>query len=126
MKRNCNLELRLVTPSVFSHSSNYINIGQCNSMLDLFGERPNEKQQQQPLTIFYNGRVAVSDVTELQARAIIKLASRENEEKSTSSNEPQLYSPVSGLSMKRSLQRFLQKRKTRAEATSPYPAPPFN
>ncbi|KAK4491576.1 hypothetical protein RD792_002328 [Penstemon davidsonii] len=125
MKRNCNLELRLVTPSVFSHSSNYINnIGQCNSMLDLFGESPNEKKQPQPqpLTIFYNGRVAVSDVTELQARSIIMLA------KSTSPNDhdphSQLHSPISGLSMKRSLQKFLEKRKTRAEATSPYPRHP--
>ncbi|KAH7568562.1 hypothetical protein JRO89_XS06G0015400 [Xanthoceras sorbifolium] len=82
---------------------------------------PPENQQKQ-LTIFYGGRVCVCDVTELQARAILMIASREMEEKmrSPSSGSPssasppvspiiesQLYSPVppTGLSMKRSLQR---------------------
>ncbi|KAI3455997.1 hypothetical protein Pfo_012660 [Paulownia fortunei] len=125
MKRNCNLELRLVTPSVFSLSPDYN--GQYRSMLDMEGGSPNEKQQ---MTIFYNGRVAACDVTELQARAIILLASREMEEKSNNwpgsdscspvLNSP-LCSPTTGLSMKRSLQRFLEKRNGRAQATSPYP-----
>ncbi|KAL9361201.1 hypothetical protein Peur_043986 [Populus x canadensis] len=81
----------------------------------------------QHLTIFYDGRISVCDVTEFQARAIIWLASREKEERSNtarSSQAPkplhsQLHSPP-GLSLKRSLQRFLQKRKERAEAISPY------
>ncbi|KAJ8538486.1 hypothetical protein K7X08_027707 [Anisodus acutangulus] len=38
-----------------------------------------EKQPQQ-LTMFYNGKLVVSDATELQAKAIIYLASREMEE----------------------------------------------
>ncbi|KAK2965287.1 hypothetical protein RJ640_004156 [Escallonia rubra] len=72
--------------------------------------------------------MSMCDATELQARAIILLASQETEEKSKSptGSEPSspliqspLYSPT-GLSMKRSLQRFLQKRKHRAQATSPY------
>ncbi|KAG8385272.1 hypothetical protein BUALT_Bualt03G0024700 [Buddleja alternifolia] len=122
---NCNLELRL-SPSAFSYSSYYN--GQYSSMLNGVGEIANDKKQQ--LTIFYNGRIAACDVTELQARALISLASREMEEKSNSSpgsdptspmvNRP-LCSPASGLSMKRSLQRFLQKRKTRAQSTYPYP-----
>ncbi|CAK7340367.1 unnamed protein product [Dovyalis caffra] len=82
---------------------------------------------QQHITIFYNGRISVCDVTEFQARAIIWLASREMEEriKSARSNQApkplhsQLYGPP-GLSLKRSLQMFLQKRKKRAEAISPY------
>ncbi|XP_073030565.1 protein TIFY 5A-like [Primulina eburnea] len=110
MKRNCNLELRLVKPAhpVFS---NDINIG---------GQTPNPIYKE--LTVFYKGEVCVSDVTELQARAIILLASREMEEKSPGSklNSP-LCSPTTGLYMKRSLQRFLQKRKTRSQETSPYP-----
>ncbi|KAK4399368.1 protein TIFY 5A [Sesamum angolense] len=104
----------------------------------MMGGSPDEKQQ---LTIFYNGRVATCDVTELQARSIISLARREMEdEKSKSSlggsgSEPSspllISSPIhnssqtrgngSGLSMKRSLQSFLQKRRSRVQAISPYP-----
>nr|CAN84091.1 hypothetical protein VITISV_007759 [Vitis vinifera] len=112
---------------------------------------PQEQQQQQQLTIFYDGRVCVCEVTELQglfmnpadqvflwavvpfgymyeARAIILTASREVETKTPTASDvtmvspslqSQLYSPT-GLSMKRSLRSFLQKRKNRIEATSPY------
>ncbi|KAL6567293.1 hypothetical protein OROGR_000961 [Orobanche gracilis] len=127
MKRNCNLELGLLTPSVFSNSVDYN--GRCNSMSEEGGS-PNEKQ---PLTIFYNGRVASCDATEQQARIIISLASRETEVKSNNLRPrgSNTYSPVltnspigsptsSSLSMKRSLQRFLEKRKRRAQAMSPY------
>ncbi|KAL5771947.1 hypothetical protein ACOSP7_011556 [Xanthoceras sorbifolium] len=128
MKRNCSLELRLLPPSDSVSSSDFGGAGRSTS--------PPENQQKQ-LTIFYGGRVCVCDVTELQARAILMIASREMEEKmrSPSSGSPssasppvspiiesQLYSPVppTGLSMKRSLQRFLQKRKHRVLAASPY------
>ena len=64
----------------------------------------------------------------LQARAILLLASREMEEKTrtptaSDATSPSLHSQLysaTGLSMKRSLQRFLQKRKNRMEATPPY------
>lgn len=63
----------------------------------------------------------------VQARAIISLASREMEESSRKNspaaaalNSP-VYSAATGLSMKRSLQRFLEKRKSRAHSISPYP-----
>lgn len=61
----------------------------------------------------------------IQARAIIHLASREMEEKtktSSSFSEPQspLLQSQTGVSMKKSLQRFLQKRKNRIQAISPY------
>ncbi|KAJ8770323.1 hypothetical protein K2173_014933 [Erythroxylum novogranatense] len=83
--------------------------------------------RQQQVAIVYNGRVNVLDITELQARAIIWLASREmdqriNTGRSNITTVPlhyQLYSPP-GLSLKRSLQRFLQKRKRRAGAATPY------
>ncbi|ONK65155.1 uncharacterized protein A4U43_C07F34260 [Asparagus officinalis] len=95
--------------------------------------------QRQQITFFYNGNICVGDVTEIQARAIICMAKKETAEGTTEKNKeipsssqfrpavsptpatdlgPPLMSP--GLSMKRSLQRFLQKRKTRMDAASPY------
>ncbi|XP_009602642.1 protein TIFY 5A [Nicotiana tabacum] len=119
MRRNCNLELRLVPPCVsFSPKD-------CTTT-PYFSMRNNQStEEKQQLTIFYNGKVVVSDATELQAKAIIYLASREMEENTkTSSPISEASSPLlqtqTGLSMKRSLQGFLQKRKNRIQATSPY------
>ncbi|XP_027102384.1 protein TIFY 5A-like [Coffea arabica] len=116
MRRNYNLELRLLPAAAGGFG-----------LPDWCGKEEEEEQQ---MTIFYNGKVAVCDVTELQARAIISFASREMEEKSrtlSSSSEPSspvlqspIYGPAAGLSMKRSLQRFLQKRKNRIQAAFPY------
>ncbi|KZV51041.1 protein TIFY 5A-like [Dorcoceras hygrometricum] len=102
MKRNCNLELRLATPR--SHVL-------CNNGGGGQTPNPNHKDL---------GEVSVSDFTQLQARAMVLLASREMEEKSP------VCSPTTGLYMKRSLQRFLQKRKTRSQQASPYPLNPNN
>lgn len=59
----------------------------------------------------------------MQARAIILLANKEMEGTKPSLDSlllPFLQSPLNSLSMKKSLQRYLQKRKTRIQATSPY------
>ncbi|KAJ6292771.1 hypothetical protein OIU78_024869 [Salix suchowensis] len=127
MKRNCNLELRLLT------SADSDNQHRRHQPLDrLMGnsraEAANEsrqselkQQEQKQLTIFYNGRVLVCDVAELQARAILLLAGREMEGKlrgpvgsEPSASSPispsQLYSPA-GLPMKRSLQTIPQEAK---------------
>ncbi|KAL2461039.1 Jasmonate ZIM-domain protein 11b [Abeliophyllum distichum] len=69
-----------------------------------------------------------SDATELQAIAILWLARMEMEEKlnksRTSVASPymqfQLHPTTRGLSLKKSLQKFLQKRKDRIQATMPY------
>ncbi|XP_008229679.1 PREDICTED: protein TIFY 5A-like isoform X3 [Prunus mume] len=83
--------------------------------------------QQQQITIFYNGQVFVSDVTELKVRAMILLAAGDMAERGISSVsnaallalQSQIYGPP-GVSMKRSLQSFLQKRKKRSQEASPY------
>ncbi|KAJ7947321.1 Protein TIFY 5A [Quillaja saponaria] len=153
MRRNCNLELRLLPPSASGHHH------YCHHPMEEASGSPQEQQlnylqqqqdqQQKQLTIFYNGKMCVCDVTEIQAREILMVASRKMEEKvlrtpsgtgsGSGSSEPsspmlmqtpsphnQLYSPTtitttaSPLSMKISLQRFLQKRKNRIQETSPY------
>nr|XP_009603134.1 uncharacterized protein LOC104098170 [Nicotiana tomentosiformis]XP_016447114.1 PREDICTED: uncharacterized protein LOC107772143 [Nicotiana tabacum] len=63
MRRNCNLELRLVPPCVSAFSPKDCTTIPYFSMRD--NEGTEEKQQQQ-LTIFYNGKVVVFDATELQ------------------------------------------------------------
>ncbi|KAM3700826.1 hypothetical protein ACJW31_05G128000 [Castanea mollissima] len=127
MKRNCNLELCLFpyTASLPSNDSG----DDHQPMKEERRDSPQQNQQPQQLTIFYNGKICVSDVTEIQARSILMLATREMEERlktptgsdlSSPTMQTEQYSPSTGLSMKRSLQRFLQKRKNRLQATSPY------
>ncbi|CAL0301253.1 unnamed protein product [Lupinus luteus] len=141
MRRVCNLELALFPSYNSNHHNNNIN----NPIMEASSGSPKieqvhyhdqqqrqQKEQQNTLTIFYDGKICVSDVTELQARSILMLANKTMEErvKTPSGLEPStptvveshqpLYSPATPLSMKRSLQRFLQKRKTRKQEASPY------
>ncbi|KAK4386473.1 hypothetical protein Sango_2517900 [Sesamum angolense] len=98
MKREyCNLELGLNTPAPSS------------SLYSSDDERPIKQQQ---LTIFYNGRGVVSDATEFEARAILLLAKTSADSSSPLPLAP-TPTPTPGVSMKRSLQRFLEKRKSR-------------
>ncbi|WVZ61904.1 hypothetical protein U9M48_011712 [Paspalum notatum var. saurae] len=124
-------------------------------------ERREQAARKRNMTIFYNGRVCAVDVTEVQARAIISMASEEiraQQDSGSSSGgtarrcardglvrppvpaavvaSPAAASPrqggfavapvmdqaATGLSMKRSLQRFLQKRQARTAAAV---APPY-
>ncbi|XP_043699171.1 protein TIFY 5A-like [Telopea speciosissima] len=114
-RTNCNLDLMLPTAGMDSPQTT-MDSGNNSSR--------SAETSQQRLTIFYNGRVCVCDVTELQARSIIWLARREMEDRMNlepiSPLQSQLRNPTS-LSMKRSLQQFLQKRKNRIQAAaSPY------
>ncbi|KAH9749467.1 protein TIFY 5A [Citrus sinensis] len=120
MRRNYNLELRLLPYSDSLSSEDFSLAAGYGHNLTMGESSVSPQNQQQQLTIFYNGQVCICDVTEFQAKAILLLASREMEPASPANPESQLYSPNSGLSMKRSLQRFLQKRKHRSLATSPY------
>ncbi|KAF5748875.1 protein TIFY 5A [Tripterygium wilfordii] len=114
--RNCSLDL---------DSSSFQSLNQ--QQTSTVPEASKAATQKQPIAFFHNGQMNICDITELQARAIIWLAGREMEEriKKTSSRGPkapslsQLYS-LPGVSMKRSLQRFLQKRNKRTQTTSPY------
>ncbi|MCL7048829.1 hypothetical protein MKW94_018889 [Papaver nudicaule] len=134
IRRNCNLELCLVPPCSSSSSA--------AAAIDTYSHHHQDRNSmtqgsdaspQQRLTIFFDGKVSVCDVTELQAREILNLARRDMTSCSTPfSSEPspaatqavvqsQLKNPdLNGICMQRSLQRFLQKRKSRIQATSPY------
>ncbi|AEE31184.1 Tify domain [Arabidopsis suecica] len=125
LQQNCDLELRLFPTSYDSDSSDTTSVVESTSSGN---PQPNEESQR--ITIFYNGKMCFSsDVTHLQARSIISIASREMKtksssngsdppNKSTSFHHNQLPNPKA--SMKKSLQSFLQKRKIRIQATSPY------
>ncbi|KAL5197275.1 hypothetical protein ABZP36_000787 [Zizania latifolia] len=99
------------------------------------------------MTIFYNGRVCAVEVTDLQAKTIISMANHESftkqqqkqardDHQDTAAPAPEpsprqgleaaamtaapvINQAATGLSMKRSLQQFLEKRKMRAAAAAP-------
>ncbi|CAJ2658659.1 unnamed protein product [Trifolium pratense] len=127
-RRNCNLELSLFP---IYNSTNH-RVDEEEEEEDSEESSTMQNQQQAPLTIFYDGKMCVTDVTEFQVKSILMLANKKEQEKvktptgsvpttPTIVESPhQLYSPGPGLSMKRSLQRFLQKRKNRIQEASPY------
>ncbi|KAK7303103.1 hypothetical protein RJT34_14004 [Clitoria ternatea] len=125
MRRNCNLELALF-PCNSDHRNHMVEEASVSPMQNYLNHH--HQEQQQPLTIIYDGKICVADVTEFQAKSILTLANKKMEERvrtteacsaSAMVGQYQL-SPGSGLSMKRSLQRFLQKRKNRVQEASPY------
>ncbi|CAH8380803.1 unnamed protein product [Eruca vesicaria subsp. sativa] len=127
MEKNCDLELRLFpTSSSITDSDNSVVESRSS------GNSLPKEEETQRLTIFYNGKMCVySDVTHHQAKSIISIASREMVERSfpdgsdprnrsTRLNHYHQQLPNPKASMKRSLQSFLQKRKIRIQADSPY------
>ncbi|KAL5731742.1 hypothetical protein ACHQM5_004442 [Ranunculus cassubicifolius] len=108
MRRNMNLDLCLSSPSSSNSGSSS-------------GERKKEQEsgetQLQRMTIFYNGKVSVCDATE-EAEEEKQRNLRISE--SVHASPSQLYSSTE-ISMKRSLQKFLEKRRDRIQSTkSPY------
>lgn len=85
---------------------------------------------QQQIMVFYNGTLSFCDLTELQARAILWVGSRERSSNGRWRNPEWLSLQMpkcgngngnGGFSIKKSLQRFLQRRKTRRiRSMSPY------
>ncbi|WOK91726.1 protein TIFY 5A-like [Canna indica] len=125
MAIGCDPELRLSLGtcggdgSSNKHPTNPAKLSRAESLL-----KNSAPQHQQIMTIFYNGRVCAFEATEIQARAIISMAKKEMDDMITEKNRkqesmPQILNPT-GLSMKRSLQRFLQKRKARITDVAPY------
>ncbi|XP_010549495.1 PREDICTED: protein TIFY 5A-like [Tarenaya hassleriana] len=137
MERNyCDLELRLLSSS-FDSDSISSTMEESKSSI--------KEEESQRMTIFYNGKIiCISDITHLQAQAIISLANRGMEKRSSSRSSPSPHHhhdhhhdhhhhrhhghhPLMSLKgynsvgpTKKSLQRFLQKRRDRIQATCPY------
>ncbi|XP_010509733.1 PREDICTED: protein TIFY 5B-like [Camelina sativa] len=123
MQTKCDLELRL-SPSSYDSDFN-TSVEESSS-----SEISQPKQESQMLTIFYNGHMCISsDLTNLEAKAILSLASRDVGSSLRSSNgsdpSPMITNNITTIhrqkaSMKRSLRSFLQKRNVRIQATCPY------
>ncbi|KAK7371793.1 hypothetical protein VNO80_05158 [Phaseolus coccineus] len=110
MKRNCYLHLPL-------HSSSSHPSMQATSTLS-FQYFPSYLNgtfniHNKLAAILHNERHCIFDTTELQARAIIWLASREMVERSSLRSEALLVHISPHLSIKKSLQNFLQRRNKR-------------
>ncbi|KAJ8465110.1 hypothetical protein OPV22_027662 [Ensete ventricosum] len=105
-----------------------LRLGSSSGAEEAFGKsgETQQQQQQQQITIFYDGRICSCEVTEMEARNIISMAEREMDDQMRKKNQqPSLLSPQqktdgAELSKIRSLQQFLQNRKSRLSEIPPY------
>ncbi|CAL9060395.1 unnamed protein product [Musa banksii] len=133
MEISCDLDLRLRLSSSGSDvcPTDSGTVGS-NGLVEFLGK--SKESQQQQITLFYNGRICVCNLTDTKARAIISMAKRQMDEQQAKGSSflprdpppsPHPHPPEQllinpGLAMKRSLQLFLQKRKSRLHSLSPY------
>ncbi|XP_022953182.1 protein TIFY 9-like isoform X1 [Cucurbita moschata] len=99
----------------------------------LFRPTSESLQHTSPMTIFYNGTVAVFDVPRDKAESILKLVAEGKAEANptvaipSTDRQQQLLASLDGadlpIARKKSLQRFLEKRKERLTTASPYAFP---
>ncbi|KAF8090237.1 hypothetical protein N665_0482s0030 [Sinapis alba] len=71
------------------------------------------------INAFYNGKVREHDHVEIQVRAIIEMASKEGGITTSKLAPMRMESPL-GVSVKRSVKSFLEKRKRRCKYFAPY------
>ncbi|XP_076889337.1 protein TIFY 9-like [Bidens hawaiensis] len=122
-----NPELLKTAIASASANTSFVSDNSFSSSLQLQTPAVNTVATVAPMTIFYNGSVSVFDVTPDQAKSIIKLAERVNSGSKSGestllvkseSNHNQGIGRVLGndlpLSRKKSLRRFLEKRKERS------------
>ncbi|XP_024032164.1 protein TIFY 5A [Morus notabilis] len=128
MRKNCNFDNFSPFP-FFRTNSLTVPVDLLNiPLMDLMPYSTYIDNIQHEVIIYFNGRTLVCDMIELQARSIILFASREMKGRKNLKGsdlelstclQSQIYGSPS-LSMKRSLERFLQKRRQRSRASSPY------
>nr|ATD10401.1 jasmonate ZIM-domain protein JAZ10 [Fragaria x ananassa] len=95
-------------------------------------ENAPEKPKPKPMTVFYGGSVAVFEVTPEKFESIVKLAMEEKFKAARAADRPQeskqqqlvnVDGPLNEdlpIARRKSLQRFLEKRKERLNTVSPY------
>ncbi|KAL0717590.1 hypothetical protein Bca4012_066912 [Brassica carinata] len=71
------------------------------------------------INAFYNGRVRDDDLVEIQIRAIIEMASKEDGITASELTPMRMESPLA-FSVKRSVKNFLEKRKNRSKSFALY------
>ncbi|RDY02177.1 Protein TIFY 5A, partial [Mucuna pruriens] len=117
MKRNCYLDLRLHSSSSNSTSHRSMQaISTLSSQYLHFCRNETLNIHNKLVAILHNGRHCMFDTAELQARVIIWLASREMEESTGLHSRALLIHVSRGLSIKKSLHNFLQRRKKRSQS----------
>ncbi|KAI4343083.1 hypothetical protein MLD38_027626 [Melastoma candidum] len=124
---DCNLDLQLhpsssSSSSLDATSTSSIRQHQLDDHLNHQHQLHLEKMPggELPLTIFYAGEIYVVNVDQQRARSIMGMAAKGTGREDWKLSTPYSSNPMTNLSMKRSLQRFLERRKHRIRSMNPY------